>query len=180
MKVLMRRVLSLVLLLTQAATTFATPAFSLCISPTGHVCIDTPWNECTCCQDEEDDEPVRSSTEVAPSRQVIDEEDSDCCRSSHCESKLPPGAGLPSGDPPTTWKGKPCRCTHIPLVVVQDADQVSTARAVAVDRSPLSDGIMPADCGPVFRIEATCVPFSRLPHPPPSHLQAVACTVLRC
>ena len=175
MKVLTQRVLSLVLLLTQAAT-FASPAFYVCISPKGSVCIKSILAECTCCLEEESaDRGV-----VAP-RQEGCADGADGCPCGHCQSETSAASpAMPGENPPGHWQGKPCGCTHIPLAVVQEASDVASTRATVVDPTPPLADFVPADYRRPFGYEGNSLRIDPLPHPPPSHLLSIACAVLRC
>lgn len=184
MKGVARQTLSLVLLLTQVATTVAGPAFTLCISPKGHVCIDAPWTACTCCQDDGVPDPD-GRTEG-----VVDGDDWKVCRSEklcscHRGHDDPPPTATaqarPADPDAVTAHAKPCRCKHIPLIVVQGGQQPAVERTPVDDRHSF-DHLMPAPVTSFFGGFSTARDaVALLPLPPPSgHLLAISCTVLRC
>jgi hypothetical protein len=182
MKGVARQTLSLVLLLAQVATTVAGPAFTLCISPKGHVCIDAPWTACTCCQDESDpDQDDQCRGEVGGDDKVCKSEKRCSCRCGHDD---PPPAATPTApsDPDSVIAhGQPCRCKHIPLIVVQDGQQPAVERTPVDDRHSF-DHLMPAPVTSFFGGFSTARDaVALLPLPPPSgHLLAISCIVLRC
>lgn len=179
-----RRILSLVLLLTQAATTVAGPAFTLCISPKGHTCIDAPWTVCNCCQDDgvpDQDGPAPGVVD-GDDKKVCEAEKRCSCRRGHDD---PPAAAI-TNDPiaapvSVISHGQPCRCKHIPLIVAQDSQSPAVERTPVDDRHAL-DHLIPAPVTSFFggfSTERDAVAL--LPQPPPSgHLLAISCTVLRC
>lgn len=179
-----RQTLSLVLLLTQAATTFAGPAFTLCISPKGRVCIDAPWMACTCCQD--DGVPDQHGQ---PQRVVDGDEENVCHSEKRCSCRCghddpPPTAttqARPADPAAMIACGHPCGCKHIPLMVAQDAQQPPIERTSVDDRHAL-DHFMPGPVASHFgAFSSSRDAVALLPQPPPSsHLLAISCTVLRC
>lgn len=182
-KAVTRKVLSLVLLLMQAATTVVDPAFTLCISPKGHVCVDAPWTTCTCCQD--DDVP----DQVGQPGVVVAEEDEKACQSEkRCSCRSGHDDPLPtaitqahSADTAVIAHAQPCRCKHIPLVVAQD-NQQPTVERVTLDDRHTHDQFLTAPVAPFFGGFSTARDaVALLPQPPPSgHLLVISCTVLRC
>lgn len=178
------RVLSLVLLLTQAATTVAGPAFTLCISPKGRVCIDAPWTTCTCCQDDcVPDQVGQTQAETAGDDEKVCKSETRCsCRCGHDEPPSATTTKVPHADTDAlVAHGQPCRCKHIPLVIAQDGQQPAVERTSVDDRHSF-DHLMPAPPPPFFGGFSTARDaVALLPQPPPSgHLLAISCTVLRC
>lgn len=183
-----RRILSLVLLLTQAATTFAGPAFTLCVSPKGHTCIDAPWTVCDCCQydggpdhqPDHQDDPTRGVAD--DNKKVCESEKRGSCRCGHDESLTAAITTDPMAAPFSAIShGQPCRCKHIPLIVAQVGQQPAVEPISVGDRHA-HDQFLTA---PVASLFGGFLPsrdaVAILPQPPPSgHLLAISCTVLRC
>lgn len=178
-----KRTLSLVLLVTQAATSVAGPTFTLCISPKGHVCVDAFWTTCTCCQDYE---VLDRNGQI---QGVVDGDDEKVCQSEkrcscRCDHDDPP-PNVTTQVRPTdldfvSAHTHPCRCKHIPLVV-HDIQQPAVERTSVDDRHSF-DHLIPAPVTPFFGGFSTARDaVALLPQPPPSgHLLAISCTVLRC
>lgn len=178
-----RRVLSLLLVLTQAATMFAGPAFTLCISPKGHVCIDALWADCTCCQDESDPVPdtqIRGS--VDDSVMVCGSEKRCSC---HCGRDDPPPSTTlkaAAADPVAAiWHGKPCRCEHIPLLVAPDGQQPVVERTAGHDLHGFDQLLFTPTISQFGGFSPSRNGVALHPIPPPfGHLRIISCTVLRC
>ncbi|MBY0457796.1 MAG: hypothetical protein K2V38_10695 [Gemmataceae bacterium] len=171
------------LLLTQAATTVAGPAFTLCISPKGRVCIDAPWTTCTCCQDDgvpDQDGQLRAAVTVQEEDKACQSERGCSCR---CGHDNPPATAQahPADTDALIAHGQPCRCKHIPLMVAHDAQQPAVERTSVDDRHSF-DHLIPAPATPFFGgFSSLRDAVSLLPQPPPSgHLLVISCTVLRC
>lgn len=173
------------LLLTQAATVVAGPAFTLCISPKGRVCIDAPWTTCTCCEDDD----VRGQ-DCQQQGVVAAQEEANVCQSEkrcscRCGHDEPPSTATTQARPADTAAmiahGQPCRCKHIPLMIAQDSQQPAVERTSVDDRHSF-DHLMPVPVASFFGGFPTArAAVALLPQPPPSgHLLAIACTVLRC
>lgn len=184
MKSVASQTLSLVLLLTQAATTFAGPAFTLCISPKGRVCIDAPWTKCTCCQDDgvPDQDGLTQCVVDGDEEKVCQSENRCSCRRGHDDP--PPSAitqARPAERDAVLARGQPCRCKHIPLIVAQDGQQPPVERPTVNDRHAF-DHFMPVPVASLFGgFSSSRDAVALLPQPPPSgHLLAISCTVLRC
>lgn len=179
-QVVTRQVLSLVLLLTQAATTFAGPVFMLCISPKGHVCLDAPWTDCTCCLD--DCLPNQGDPCGGETGDEAGESAHGCA--CHCVGEGPALASMPTApseaDSAVT-QGQPCRCKHVPLIVAQGDQQAGVARAYGQVEYDFTQAHLATATS-----QFACFTRSRhivalLPLPPPSgHLLAISCTILRC
>ncbi|MBA4189375.1 MAG: hypothetical protein C0467_15370 [Planctomycetaceae bacterium] len=178
-----RRILSLLLLLTQAATTFAGPAFTICISPKGHTCIDAPWTVCNCCQD--DGGPDHRD---GPTWGVVDDDDKKVCESEkRCSCRCghdEPTAAIttdPIAAPVSVISPGQCLCKHIPLIVAQDGQYPAVERTSVDDRHSF-DHLMPAPvASPSGGFSPSRHAVALLPQPPPSgHLHVISCTVLRC
>jgi hypothetical protein len=178
-----KRGLSLVLLLTHAATTVAGTAFTLCISPKGRVCIDAPWTTCTCCKDDgvlDQDGHTQAVGDGHEEKEKICQSDKPC--SCHNNPSPNPTPRTRPADPDAEIAhSQPCRCKHIPLIVAQDAQQSAVERTSVDDRHSF-DHLMPAPVTPFFGGFPTARDaVALLPLPPPSgHLLAISCTVLRC
>ncbi|MCE9561331.1 MAG: hypothetical protein K8U57_04695 [Planctomycetes bacterium] len=179
-----RRILSLVLLLTQAATTFAGPAFTLCVSPKGHTCIDAPWTVCDCCQD--DGVPDHQG---GPTRGVADDNKKVCESEKRCSCRCGHDSTLPTAitqdrpaDPDSVIShGQPCRCKHIPLIVAQDGQQPTVERTSVDDRHSFDHLMSAPVASPFGGFSPMRHAVALLPQPPPSgHLHVISCTVLRC
>lgn len=181
---MVKHTLSLVLLLTQAATTVAAPAFTLCISPKGRVCIDAPWTNCTCCHD--DCVPEQDGQILG----VVDGDDERVCQSDQrcscrCGHDGPPPTATtqvrPADPDAVSAHGQPCRCKHIPLIVAQDGQRPAVERTSVDDRHSF-DHLMIAPVASLFGgFSSSRDAVALLPQPPPSgHLLVISCTVLRC
>lgn len=181
MKSVVRQTLSLVLLLTQAATTVAGPAFTLCISPTGRECIDTPWTTCTCCRDDGTPAPANLPPDAAGDDKLCRSEERCSCHGGRGEASAATPPSAPSDPDSATWNGHPCRCKHIPLMVAGEGQQASAERISVADRNAL-DQFLPAPVtSPFGGFSPSRHAVALLPLPPPSgHLLAISCTVLRC
>lgn len=187
-----RRVLTLFVLASQVAATFAAPAISVCISPKGHICLDTIWNDCTCCQEEDCQEGCTccnaSTASGAPSGAANEDEDCQdgCACTGQHEGRSPPTAAVAAlavqaPDSPT-WNGKPCRCKHIPLAVEQPSRVPQVVDRPLVESRLLLDwcsGLNAVVVNPVAPFD----PLTNLSHHPPplpGHLLSLSCVVLRC
>ena len=172
------------LLLTQAATTVAGPAFTLCISPKGRVCIDAPWTNCTCCQDDGvPDQDGQLQVVVGDDDEKVCQSEKRCsCRCGHDDP--PPTVttqARPTDPDSVIAHTQPCRCKHIPLVVAHDGQPPVVERTPVDDRHSF-DHLMPAPVTSLFGGFSTARDaLALLPQPPPSgHLLVISCTVLRC
>lgn len=179
-----RRILSLMLLLTQATATIAGPAFTLCISPKGRVCIDAFWTTCTCCQDYGVPDPgvqPRGAVDGGERQGCESETRCSCRRASDDPSHAASAQAPPADSDPVIAHEQPCRCKHIPLVVAQDGSQPAVERTSVDDRHVL-DQLLPDAAASVFGgFTPSRHAVALLPLPPPSgHLLAISCTVLRC
>jgi len=163
---MLRRVLILVLLATQVATTLATPALVICISPKGHVCIETIWNDCQCCEEEDCHHPCLSQSD--------EEEGCECCAAEHAAVPATSEFGMPM------WNGKPCPCQHIPLVVEQPSRVTLTDRSLMVSRLVLDwfPALQASVANPLLAFNS--LTYSAHHPPPAGHLLLLSCIVLRC
>lgn len=182
MKGVARLTLSLVLLLTQVATTFAGPAFTLCISPKGHECIEAPWMTCTCCQDNDGPSQDSQTSPVDGDDKKICQTEARCSCQNDDGNPLPPVlATAPAASAFPTWQGQPCRCKHVPLVNAQDSQQPVVKRITVDDRQVLDHLLFATATSQLFCFSPLRHAVVLLPIPPPSgHLLAISCTVLRC
>lgn len=172
------------LLLTQTSTTVAGPAFTFCISPKGHTCIDAPWTTCTCCQDDgipHQDGLTAGVVDGDEKKLCESEKWCSCRRSNDVPSHVAPNQAPPADSDPVIAQGQACRCKHIPLLIAQDGQQPAVERTPVDDRHAL-DNLMPVAATAFFGGFATARDaVALLPQPPPSgHLLAISCTVLRC
>lgn len=174
-----QRVLFLVLLLTQVATTFAGPEFTLCISPKGCVCIDSVWDSCTCCQDDCYADQTCQTPGADDKANLTEQQCS--CRCGYNDSSSAALTATSTYPASLDWNGQPCRCQHIPLLVTLDGQQPVIER-VTLDGRQFLDSFVPIPSTSIVLFSATSRSTDAiLPIPPPSgHLLAISCTIFRC
>lgn len=176
-----RQTLSLMLLLTQAVTTVTGSAFTLCISPMGRECIDSPWTTCTCCRDDGLPDPQYPLPGVAGDEKLCRAEQRCSCHIGHGEVSADTPTSAPLAPDAATWNGHPCRCKHIPLIAAGESQQPSAERIPVADRHVLDQFLSAPVTSPLGGFSASRHAIGLLPLPPPSgHLLAISCTVLRC
>jgi hypothetical protein len=181
MNSVVRQTLSLVLLLTQAVTTVTGSAFTLCISPMGRECIDTPWSICTCCRDDGTFDPANQPPSSAGDEKLCRAEQRCSCHLGHDEVAVATPTSAPSSPDSASWNGHPCRCKHIPLITAGEGQQASAERISVADRHVLDQFVSDPVTSPLAGFSPSRHAVTLLPLPSPSgHLLAISCTVLRC
>lgn len=182
----MRKILSLVLLLTYNTATFAGSAFTLCISPRGDICVDAIWITCTCCEHEDFSSENKHTYFVAS---AVQNQEHICDSQTRCLCHLQHNNRLTTTNihnKPTHTNAdisskQPCQCKRIPLIDPQDNHHTLVESALA-DVQHIIDSLVSA---PVISNLSRSLLGRKMvvfrPQPSTSNFQnIVSCVILRC